>query len=102
MANNFTKIRDLVEACTTENINYVNLDTGRKNKNSSVLNKKDIHIDYYFRVFSSNKNVFETFVKGLSVAFPEIVAKKRDVNPIIKILTDLQVLAFIININLVQ
>ncbi len=83
----FVRIRDLVEECLDARRNYVNLETGRKNKDSLVLNKKEIFIDHYFRIFSSHQGIFDTFIRGLSVAFPSIAARRNDVNPIVKILT---------------
>ena len=72
--SNFEKISGLVSECIDDNDNYVNLDTCRKNKTTTMNAKKEIYINHDFKCFSKDRNKLNSNVSALKIAFPHVIS----------------------------
>ncbi len=68
----FVKISKLVGECLNIPDYYVNLDTGRKNKTSTMNSKKDIYISHNFKIFSIHRTTLCSNIKLLQGVYPHI------------------------------
>ena len=68
----FIKISKLVGECLNITDYYVNLDTGRKNKISTMNSKKNIHISHNFKVFSIDRTILRSNIEALQIVYSHI------------------------------
>ena len=67
-----TNLQRLVDECISDGNLYLNLDTNRKNKESTVKNKKDIYISHNFRVFSKDRETISRTLSSLQTFYPTL------------------------------
>lgn len=70
------KIKDLIKSCIESKDGYINIDTKRKNK--TVSHKKNIYINHSYRIFSTDKEKFDSYISELSKSFPLITNEKNN------------------------
>src|SRR5665811_1007316 len=85
-----TRISQLVQECLSSDGYYVNLDTGRKNKSSTMEKKKDLFLNEHFKVFSKSEQHLQSYIVGLQIIInsPNLIPNSEVSNQSRGILSD--------------